>query len=109
MKVTKREEVIVPVIYDTFIGYYRIPKNTPIILDSILVGHVIDHMLDCECEFEIKKKDGEYIIIPDVSKIDLCHSMEFFVKYNKQVFGKEIEIKAEDYDLSSIFLTNKGI
>lgn len=67
----------------TFIGYYRIPKNTQIILESISVTHIIDSMLDQECDFEIKKENDEYIIIPDVSKIDLCHSMKFFVKYDK--------------------------
>lgn len=88
----------IPVMH-TFIGYYRVPKNTPIILESILVAHIIDSMMDCECDFEIKKENGEYIIIPDVSKIDLCHSMKFFIKYDKWTRLKETKIKAEDYPI----------
>lgn len=69
---------------ELFIGYYKIPKDTAIILDSITVAHIINHTFDVECDFEIKRnKDGEYIIIPDVSKIDLKHSMEFIIKYKK--------------------------
>lgn len=71
-------------IMDLFIGYYKIPKDIAIILDSITVAHIVDHVFDVECDFEIKRnKDGEYVIIPDVSKIDLKHSMEFLIKYKK--------------------------
>lgn len=69
---------------DLFIGYYKIPKDTAIILDSITVAHIIDHVFNAECDFEIKRnRDGEYIVIPDVSTIDLKHSMEFMIKYKK--------------------------
>lgn len=29
------------------------------------------------CDFEIKKQNGEWMIVPDVSKIDLDHGMDF--------------------------------
>lgn len=81
----KSYELTVILFTATFIGYYRVPKDTAIILESIKVAHVVDSQVNCDCKFEIKKKNDEYIIIPDVSNIDLNHSMKFFITYKKGV------------------------
>lgn len=92
----------------TFIGYYRIPRDTAIILETISVRHLVDHALDkSDCPFDIKRnKDGEFIIVPDVSKIDLNHSMEFMIIYKKAY--REIEkysIKSSDLPLGDASTT----
>ena len=96
------ENISIPMTY-MFIGYYKIPKDTAIILDSITVHHLADNLCDCPCDFEIKKKDGEYVVIPDVSKIDLKHSMNFLIKYKvvKNNFVK-CELKSEDFPICPI-------
>lgn len=62
-----------------FTGYYRIPKSEPIILDRIHIFHTVNGENKEECDFEIKRQNGEWIIVPDVSKINLNHSMDFVI------------------------------
>lgn len=79
-----------------FIGYYKFQKEESAILDSIGVYHMIDEVMHCECDFEIKKDKEGYILIPDVKNVDLMHSMNFVIMYDRKVYAEKIEIKATD-------------
>ena len=79
-----------------FIGYYKFPKEESVMLDSIGVYHMIDEVMHCECDFEIKKDGEDYILIPDVKNVDLMHSMNFAIIYDRKVYAEKIEIKSSD-------------
>ena len=103
----KQTRIDIPFV-ETFIGYYRIPKETAIILETVSVRHLVDHMADkADCSFDIKRNsDGEFIIIPDVSKIELNHSMEFMIMYKKAYHEiKKYSIKASDLPLENAATT----
>lgn len=77
-----------------FTGCYRIPKGDAFDPYSINVAHVLKNgRIGATCDFEIKKENGEWIIVPDISKIDLQGSMKFYIIMKKLYLIGEIYVE----------------
>lgn len=83
VKINSEEKFTFPV-YHVFTGSYKIPKDETFDLYSVTVGHLFkDNGFDQMCDFTIEKENGSWLIVPDVSKIDLQGSMKFFLSMKK--------------------------